>query len=90
MNGIALACQPCMNTAEALGWIAELFEQDPEQVKAETLREEIPAWDSLGVLTLMAALDKKFGVLLGNGEISAMKSVNDVLEVLRKNNKING
>jgi acyl carrier protein len=77
-----------MNTQETLRWIAELFEQDPEQFGPETLRDEIPAWDSVGVLTLMAGIDKKFGVLLTNSEISEMKSVGDVLGILRKNNKI--
>ena len=79
-----------MSQEEILRWLAELFEQEPEKVRPETLREDIPTWDSLGVLTLMAAMDKKFGVLLTNREIEAMKRVDDVLEVLKKNGKIAG
>ncbi len=77
-----------MTTQETLHWIAETFEHDPALVKPETLRDEIPAWDSVGVLTLMAAIDKKFGVLLANDDISSMKTVGDVVDVLRKQHKI--
>jgi acyl carrier protein len=77
-----------MNQTEALAWIADLFEMPPEKIQPDTKREAIPAWDSLGVLTLMAALDEKFDTLLTEEEMQTMQSVQDILNVLNKNGKI--
>lgn len=76
--------------ATALQWLAELFEEPARNLTPDTLRAEIPAWDSLGVLTLMAALDERFGILLTDQEMRAMTNVGDILEVLRRHGKLNG
>lgn len=77
-----------MTVEEALRWIADLFEKPPEEITTETLKEEIKAWDSLGTLTLMAGLDSDFGILLTDEELQELKSVQDILEVMRRNNKL--
>lgn len=74
-----------MTEREALDMIAQLFEEHPEKVSPNTLREEIPAWDSLGVLTLMSSLDRDFGIQLSDDEIQGMQRVGDVLQILRRN-----
>ena len=53
-----------MNKSEALGWIADLFEESPENVEDSTPRSEILGWDSLGVLSLMAGLDERFDIVV--------------------------
>jgi acyl carrier protein len=78
-----------MTEKEALKWVADLFEEPPEKIFMDTPRDAIPAWDSLGVLTLMAGLDEKFDIVLSDAEIRAMRSAGDILEVLRKNAKLN-
>jgi acyl carrier protein len=77
-----------MNQTEALAWIADLFEMPPAEIQPDTKRAAIPAWDSLGVLTLMAALDEKFDTLLTEEEMQTMQSVQGILDVLTKNGKI--
>ena len=77
-----------MTTDEALKWIAELFEESPENVTSETAREDIPAWDSLGVLTLMASLDENFDILLTEQDLRGMKKVDDILAILRNHQKL--
>jgi acyl carrier protein len=77
-----------MNQEEALKWIAELFEEPVDDIKPETQRDEIPMWDSLGVLTLMAEVDEKFGLVLSDEDMKAMSKVGDILQVLEKNGKI--
>jgi acyl carrier protein len=69
---------------EILAWVAEVFETPAEKVRAETKREEIDTWDSLGILTLMAKMDEDFHVLPTEDEIQQMRSVGDIIEVLRK------
>ena len=64
------------------------FEQPAESIKPETPREEIVAWDSLGVLMLMAALDEKHEIMLSDEELRAMTKAGDILEVLRREGKL--
>ena len=77
-----------MTQQEALEWIARLFEEKPERLTPDTVRDDIRAWDSLGVLTLMADLDSDFSILLSDDEVQGMKTVNDILEILRKHGKL--
>ena len=77
-----------MTLQEALNWIAELFEESVEDITPETLKEDIPAWDSLGILALMASLDEDFNILLTDDEVQNLKKVDDVFELLRKNGQL--
>jgi acyl carrier protein len=78
-----------MTEKEALKWVADLFEEPPEKILLDTRREAIPAWDSLGVLSLMAGLDEKFNIVLSDAEIRAMRTAGDILQILRSNGKLN-
>lgn len=77
-----------MTHNETLKWIAELFEEPAGNISPDTTRDAVPAWDSLGDLTLMAAMDEKFGIVLTDADLRAMRKVDDILEVLRKNGKL--
>jgi acyl carrier protein len=79
-----------MKEKEALTWIAEVFEEPLERIKADTLRKEIVGWDSLGTLVLIAALDERADIHLTEKDIDGMKSVGDILEILRRNGKLDG
>ena len=75
-------------SSEILAWVAEVFEIPPENVRPETRRDEIEAWDSLGILTLIARMDEDFAVLLTEEEIEQLRSAGDIIEVLRKHGKL--
>lgn len=79
-----------MTQSEALEWVARLFEEPPGRLTPETGRADIEAWDSLGVLTLMAGLDSDFGVMVSDEELQEIERVGDILEVLRKYDKLGG
>ena len=77
-----------MSQEEALKWIAQIFEQPAESLKPETPRADIVTWDSLGVLTLMAELDEKHGIMLSDAELRGMTKAGDIIEVLRREGKL--
>jgi acyl carrier protein len=77
-----------MTQTEAVDWIARLFEETPDRLSPDTSRQDIVAWDSLGVLTLIAGLDSDFGIILSDDQLQNMKKVEDILEILRKNGMI--
>lgn len=73
-----------MNAQEALSWIAEIFEEPAGRIAASTARSSIPGWDSLGTLSLIAALDEKFDIHIDEQEIERMAKVDDIFVVLRR------
>jgi acyl carrier protein len=77
-----------MTRSEAINWIADLFEESPDDITPESKKDDIIGWDSLGVLNLMAGFDEKFEILLTDDELQELKSVNDILAILIKNGKL--
>ena len=77
-----------MSQIEALQWIAELFEESAAGIQPDTMRDAIPNWDSLGVLTLMAGLSERFDITVSADELADMKRVDDILVVLRRSGKL--
>lgn len=77
-----------ITTEDALKWIANVFEVSPENITADTPRDEIEAWDSLGMLTLMSVLDEDFEILLSEDQVQNMRAVSDIIDVLRSSGKL--
>ncbi len=73
-----------MTEKEAIDWVAGMFNESPGDISPETLREDIPEWDSIGVLTLMAEMDEKFDIVLSDEQTNGMTTVSDILELLRE------
>ena len=77
-----------MKEQDAVNWIAEVFEEPIGRINARTLRKEIPGWDSLGTLSLIAGLDERFDVHLSETDIEGMQRVSDIIDILRRNGKL--
>jgi len=77
-----------MSEREAIEWIARVFETAPDQLTADTARESVAAWDSLGVLTLMASLDSDFGIVLTDDDVQGIKTVGDILHIMKRHGKL--
>jgi acyl carrier protein len=76
-----------MNTiseSDALKMLAEVFDEPVARVKPGLARDDVPGWDSMGALTLMAELDERFGIELTADESKAMTRIEDVLALLRR------
>jgi acyl carrier protein len=73
-----------MKQDEAMKWIADVLEEDVAKIAPETKREALERWDSLGMLTLIAALDDQFSVVLDEDEMVKLTTVGNILDVLRK------
>ncbi len=77
-----------MTEAQVFAWLAEVFDCRAEELAADRAREDIPAWDSLGVLTLMAGFDEKFGIVMTAEDMQRLQRVGDIVELLRSRGKI--
>jgi len=58
-----------METARLLDSLENLFELDPGEITAETAIADIPGWDSLSFLALIATVDEDFGVTLSPTQV---------------------
>lgn len=73
-----------MTKDEALNWLATVFEAPAGSLTPDTVRDDVPGWDSLGVLAMMADLDEKFSIQLSDAEVEALAKVSDVLALLQQ------
>lgn len=77
-----------MSPEEGLALIAEVFDTSPDVITPATARRDIAAWDSMGVLLLMAELDERFNLVLTPTQLEQLKKVDDILKILRDHNHI--
>ena len=77
------------STEEALTWLAEIFEAPPESIRSDTQRDKVEAWDSLGMLTLMARLDEELEIILDEDQMAELKTIGDVVKVMRSHGCLN-
>ena len=63
----------------------EIFQQSFQYEKVETLKyQDIPAWDSVGHMGLVAALEDEFEIEMEIDDIIDMSSFNKGKEILSK------
>ena len=59
-----------------------VFEIDPQLVSLETEASDIPAWDSLGHLSIASNLDRVFGISLDVDDLVEMQSVREIVRII--------
>lgn len=64
--------------------IADLFKCDVSQLNDETGPGDIPGWDSLGHVALMAEIQKKFGTHVPVEDAISVESINDLVQILNR------
>lgn len=75
---------------DALKMFEEAFAADPGTLAEDTLRADIPGWDSMGALMLIAELDSRFNLVLTPEQSRAMTSIGDALTFLKSQGCISG
>lgn len=65
----------------------DVFDDDSICVNAETTAEDIEDWDSLNHITLIDAVESEFGVRFTMGEVSGMKNVGEMAEIIKVRGK---
>ena len=65
----------------------DFFDDDEIEVDAETTADDIDDWDSLNHITLMSAVEDEFGLRFTMGEVSGMKTVGEMAEIIKNRGK---
>ena len=61
----------------------QLLNIDAGMLTVETRLADVPGWDSMGVLLLMAEMDERFSITLNEIALSNLKGVSDIVAVVR-------
>jgi acyl carrier protein len=69
-------------TARLKALIADLFKCDPSRLGDDAGPGTVPGWDSLGHVTLIAAVQKEFGKEVPLEDAIAVESIADLVRVL--------
>ena len=62
----------------------DYFDDDSIELDDETTADDIEDWDSLSHITLMSAVEDEFGVRFTMGEVSGMKNVGEMAQIIKK------
>ncbi|MCR4779680.1 MAG: acyl carrier protein [Ruminiclostridium sp.] len=65
----------------------DFFDDDDIELDADTTADDIEDWDSLNHITLMSAVEEEFGLRFTMGEVSGMKNVGEMAEIIKKRGK---
>jgi len=71
-----------INRNDALRMLEEAFGIDTGSLTENIARADLPEWDSMGALMLIAELDARFSIILTPEESKDMTYVRDVLNML--------
>lgn len=71
-----------MTIEEKITLIAETLDTDQNNIKPDAELKSIEEWDSMGVISTIAMLDRKFGKILSAEQIEELKTVRDILDLM--------
>lgn len=71
-----------MTQEEKLILIAETLDTEPNNLKPDVELKSLDEWDSMGVISTIAMLDRKFGKVLSTEQIEELKTVQDILSLM--------
>ena len=65
----------------------DVFDDDSITVNAKTTADDIEDWDSLEHITLISAVEREFRMKFKMGEISSMKNVGEMAQIVAERAK---
>lgn len=63
--------------------LVDVFLLEPSEFRLDLSRDEIDSWDSLGVVSMAVGIEETFGYHLTPEEATDVKSVQDIMKILR-------
>lgn len=65
----------------------DVFDDDSITVNEDTTANDIEDWDSLNHITLIDAVESEFGIRFTMGEVSGMKNVGEMAQIISERAK---
>lgn len=61
----------------------DVFDVDDIEVTRATSAEDVEEWDSLSHVRFIVAIERKYGFKFKNSEIEALKTVGDLVDIIK-------
>ena len=71
-----------MTQEEKIALIMNTLEITASGITPDTELSSLDEWDSMGVISIIAMMDRKFNKVLNAEEISSMKLVRDIIDLM--------
>lgn len=71
-----------MKKAEFLPQLAQAIEADSDTMSESTVLNELPNWDSMRLLEVIALVDEQLGVNLNANQLAKCETVGQILGIL--------
>jgi acyl carrier protein len=68
-----------MSKEKIIAELEEILEQDAGSLKEDTTLASIPEWDSLAVISFIAAVDEQYGHVLNGDDLQKAKTIGDLV-----------
>ena len=68
-----------MNIEEKIVLLAKTLQLDRKNLNPDTKLDSLEEWDSLGIMAVIAMLDKQFDIRLKGDEIASLHNIGDIL-----------
>ncbi len=62
----------------------DVFDDEDITVNADTTADDIDDWDSMEHINLVGAVEDEFGLRFKMGEVSGMKNVGEMVDIIMK------
>ena len=62
----------------------DVFDDEEITVNADTTADDIDDWDSIEHINLVGAVEDEFGLRFKMGEVSGMKNVGEMVDIIMK------
>lgn len=76
-----------MSEADTLGRLEAVFrdvlDDDDVQLSRSTTASDVPGWDSLAHVRLILAVEKAFGVKFSAAQVTKLKNVGDLVDLIQ-------
>ena len=72
-----------MSEQEKLEALAEIFERDAGELKADTQLDTI-GWDSMAMLSVIAMVKARFDKRISGAEIRAFRTISDIMSIMER------
>ena len=59
------------------------FDIDPRSITIHTTPEDVPAWDSMGHVTLASSLEQTFGLTFDVDDLMEMENVKEICRIVQ-------
>jgi acyl carrier protein len=69
-------------SAELKAVLLAAIHLDDWDIDDETVASQVPGWDSLSHVTVIAAVEEHFGVHFGMGDVFALKNLGDLQRLI--------